>query len=84
MDYVTILGLIAAALTSFSFAPQALKCYREKSAKDLSWGMLCMMFIGVALWLAYGLMINDLPLIAANAISTALLGISIIFKFKYG
>ena len=74
MTAVTLLGLVAAALTTGAFFPQAVKVWRSDSSADLSLGTFVMMSVGVALWLVYGLLIGDVPLIAANAVSLAIIG----------
>ena len=74
------IGLTAAACTTFSFLPQAIKTWRTHSAKDLSLGMFLIFVIGVALWLAYGLWLNDLPIILANLVTLVLAGSILLFK----
>lgn len=74
------IGLTAAACTTFSFLPQAIKTWRTRSAKDLSLGMFLIFVIGVALWLAYGLWLNDLPIILANLVTLVLAGSILLFK----
>jgi MtN3 and saliva related transmembrane protein len=74
MNFVTALGLLAAALTTFSFLPQVIKTWRSKSADDLSLGTFSMFCAGVVCWLAYGLLIDDLPIILANVITLILAG----------
>jgi len=58
MDWITILGLIAATLTTGSFIPQAVKVVQTKSTKDLSLGMFVILTAGIVLWLAYGIFIG--------------------------
>jgi MtN3 and saliva related transmembrane protein len=65
----TVFGYLAAACTTISFIPQAVKVYKTKSAKDISLGMFSLMTAGVLFWLIYGIMINSLPIIAANAVT---------------
>jgi len=77
------LGLIAGALTSTGFIPQLLKALKSKSTKDISLPMLLIIFTGVILWLIYGLIIKDLPIILANALTTALISAIIILKVRY-
>lgn len=80
---IQILGLIAGSLTTLSFLPQVIKTYRSRSAKDLSLAMFLVFCIGVMLWIIYGLLKNDTPLIIANLI-TFLLALSLLFaKFKF-
>ena len=73
-------GLVAAALTTFSFLPQVIKTWKSRSAEDLSLGMFTMMVIGVILWLIYGLSLNNLPMILANSVTLLLSGSILYFK----
>ena len=84
MEIQTILGLIAATLTTISFVPQVWRTWKMKETRDISLFMYLLFCSGIALWLAYGLWIQDLPLIAANII-TLILSSSVLFlKLKYG
>lgn len=65
-------GYAAGAGTTFAFLPQVLKTLKSRSAADLSWAMLVVFNTGVALWLTYGLMLWEPPLIVANACTLAL------------
>ena len=81
---VTLLGLLAAACTTFAFLPQVIKTWQTRSTKDISLGMFLVLVIGIVLWLTYGLIILDIPLIAANVV-TLLFGVIILyFKLKHG
>ncbi|MEM1315905.1 MAG: SemiSWEET transporter [Pseudomonadota bacterium] len=71
-DPIVLMGYAAAALTTLSFLPQVLKTWASGSARDLSLATLSLFFAGVALWLAYGLIIGDGPLAAANLVTAAL------------
>lgn len=83
MSSVTFLGYSAAALTTLSFVPQALKAWRTRSTHDVSLVMFAMLTVGILLWLIYGLLINDAPLILANLV-TGLLAASILYlKIRY-
>jgi MtN3 and saliva related transmembrane protein len=83
MDTVTLLGLVAAALTTTAFLPQLFKTWRSKSAKDVSLWMLITFSIGVFLWLIYGLYIQSLPVIIANSVTFILSSINLILKIRY-
>lgn len=84
MDGVTTLGLIAGTLTTIAFIPQIVKAWQSKSTSDLSWGMVTTFSTGVLLWLIYGIWIDSLPVILANAVTFILqLGI-VTLKIKYG
>lgn len=83
MDSITILGLLAASLTTFSFLPQLLKTWQTKSAKDVSFVMLICFNIGIFLWLIYGIYLAALPIILANAITLFFNLIILWLKIKY-
>jgi MtN3 and saliva related transmembrane protein len=83
MEPVQILGLLAGSLTTIAFVPQVIKTYQSRSAKDLSLGMFTIFCSGTALWLSYGLVIGDLPVIVANAMTLALSAVLIFFKFRF-
>ena len=74
-----IIGLIAAFLTTIAFLPQAIKVYRSQSTDGLSLPMYLIMFVGVCMWLYYGLRIESLSVVAANSV-TAIMQIFIIFN----
>ena len=76
-----ILGLIAGTLTTISFVPQVHKTWKTRSTGDLSGGMLLIFFIGVGLWLTYGLLIKDLPIILSNIVTFLLTGSLVYVKF---
>ena len=77
-----VIGLSAAFLTTSAFIPQVYKIYKEKNADGISLLMYLILFIGVILWLIYGILISSLSIVIANGI-TALLQLSIIiFKLK--
>ena len=79
----TIIGLLAGALTTIAFLPQAIKTWKTKSAKDISLGMYLIFCSGVILWLIYGILTSDLPVILANAV-TLVFALSILyFKLLY-
>lgn len=83
-EYVTAIGLVAAFLTTIAFLPQVIKTWRTRSAKDLSLGMFGIFTTGVFLWLVYGFMVDDLPIILANIFTLALSGIILFFKIRHG
>ncbi len=84
MEPILILGLTAGALTTFALLPQVIKTLKLKETKDISLLMYIILCTGIALWLIYGLFIEDIPVIAANTISLAL-SLTILFsKIRYG
>jgi MtN3 and saliva related transmembrane protein len=83
MSIVTLIGLAAATLTTMSLIPQAVKVIKTRHTKDLSLAMYSGFTIGIALWLVYGVMVNDIPIIAANAISIIFAATILFMKLKY-
>ena len=73
MSPVTVLGLVASSFTMMAFVPQVVKTWRTKSSADLSVGMYGLLTGGAVLWLAYGVLIRDLPIIVTNAVTLTLL-----------
>lgn len=82
MDMVTILGYGAATLTTLSFVPQAWLVIRTKRTGGISLLMYSLFVIGIAGWLAYGLLKNDPPIIVANIITLALSGTILIIAAR--
>jgi MtN3 and saliva related transmembrane protein len=77
------IGFFAAFCTTIAFLPQALKIWKTKSTKDISLYMFVIFTIGVFSWLVYGIIISDLPIILANAITLILSLFILVFKLKY-
>jgi len=76
-------GFIAGALTTASFIPQALKIWREKSAKEVSFLMYVIISTGIFLWFIYGIEIYSLPIILANGISFIISITILVGKIKF-
>jgi MtN3 and saliva related transmembrane protein len=83
MDFVTILGLTAATLTTIAFLPQMFQTWRTKSAKDVSYIMLITFMSGLFLWLIYGIYLQSLPVILANSVTLFFNFIILWLKIKY-
>ncbi len=82
-NFILILGLLAAFLTTFAYLPQSIKAIKTKETKDLSLPTIIMLEIGLITWLIYGLLINSIPVIAANTASIGFMTIILIMKIKY-
>ena len=83
MDYVTVMGLAAAALTTVSLFPQLMKVWKTKSTRDISLGMFSLFCIGVFLWFLYGILVKDVPIIIGNSLGLLQGLIIVAFKVKY-
>jgi MtN3 and saliva related transmembrane protein len=64
-----MIGYMAALFTTFSLLPQIIRIWKLKEARDISLFMPLMISTGSILWLIYGIIINETPVIAANAVS---------------
>lgn len=81
---ITALGLLAAVLTTVAFLPQVLHTLATRDTRGISLRMYVIFTAGVALWLVYGLLTGDVPLIAANAVTLILAGAILILKLRHG
>lgn len=82
MEHTDILGYVAAALTTFSFLPQAVKVIKTRDTKSISLVMYVAFTIGVLFWNIYGILINNYPMMFANAITLVFASIILFFKLK--
>lgn len=83
MNQIQLIGLLAGTLTTIAFLPQVIKTWKSRSAKDLSLGMFSLFCSGVALWLWYGIMVQDIPVIAANLVTLMLASTLLFFKLRF-
>lgn len=84
INYIEIIGFIAAILTTAAFLPQVYQTWKTKDVSGLSLPMLALFFSGIALWLIYGVLIDSPSMIAANAITVISSFVLVYFKIKYG
>ena len=78
------IGSTAATLTTTAFIPQALKVWRTRHTADISLDMYILFTLGVALWLAYGILLESWPIIIANSVTLLLAGSVLTMKIKFG
>lgn len=69
MEFITILGFTAALATTVCNIPQALKIIRTKETKGVSTITYSMLLLGLVLWVIYGFLREDWPIIVSNGIS---------------
>lgn len=79
-DLKDIIGFIAACFTTAAFVPQVYHSWKTRDLSGISLPMYSMFSIGVAVWLAYGLLINSLPVIVANCVTLLLSSIVLYLK----
>jgi MtN3 and saliva related transmembrane protein len=83
MDATVLIGYMAGTLTTVSFLPQVIRSYTTRSTRDISFKMLILFGAGMLLWTIYGILVNSLPIIAANVITFALVVVLVAMKVHY-
>lgn len=78
-----MLGLAAGLLTTVGFVPQIIKGYRTKHMGDVSTTMPLLLGLGMLLWLAYGVTLGNIPIIAWNAVGFSLNMVLLFLKRRY-
>lgn len=78
-----VIGYVAALFTTFSLLPQIIRIWKLKEARDISLFMPLMVSIGAVLWLVYGIMIAEAPVIAANVVSLFVALTTLFVTIKY-
>jgi len=83
MTGIDTLGMIAGTISAITFLPQVIKTWKSKSAKDISVLMFSFATISVILWLIYGILINNWPVIYTNSCVLILSLIMVYFKLRF-
>jgi MtN3 and saliva related transmembrane protein len=78
-----IVGIAAGICTSVSLLPQLFKLVKHKKADDISLFYLIILFVGLGLWIWYGILRKDLPILVTNGFSLIINGIVIVLGIKY-
>jgi MtN3 and saliva related transmembrane protein len=81
-DSITILGWIAAFLTTASTLPQAIETMSSRKTNGISLLMYILFVIGVAFWGVYGLLKPDNIVLVANFITFIFASITLGFKIN--
>lgn len=83
MVWITVIGIVAAILVNIAFLPQVIKSWKTKKTEDISLIMYIVYITGVVLWLIYGLVIKNLPIILSDSIGLLLVLSVLYLKIKY-
>lgn len=83
MNLIDLIGTVAGILTSISMIPQLIKVLKEKKVEDVSLLMLIVLLLGVCLWVVYGIMKEEWPIILSNGFSVLVNTILLIYYFIY-
>jgi len=63
--------------------PQVVKIWKEKKAEEISLLMLLVLLSGIALWVVYGVMKKDFPIIVTNSFSLLVNIVLMVLRIKY-
>lgn len=83
MTTLDALGLVATLFTTSSFIPQVWRTWKTRDVSGISLPTYAIITVGLALWLVYGLLKNDLPLIVANSVMVVLTGAITVMKIRF-
>ena len=83
METTQIIGFIAGIFTGISLLPQLIKIIKEKKTEDISTWMLLILMGGLALWITYGVLINNLPIIITNSFSMVVNVLITFLRFRF-
>jgi MtN3 and saliva related transmembrane protein len=83
MHIEQIVGLTAGILTAGSLLPQLIKMIKEKKVEAVSFLMLFILFAGLGLWIVYGILRKDWPIVFTNAFSLLINSTMLVLRFKY-
>lgn len=79
-----IIGFTAACVGAVSLAPQVVRVWRTRETRALSLWATLLILLNLSLWLTYGLMLGDAPLIAANIPQVLMILSIIVAKLRFG
>ena len=79
-----IIGLVAGLLCTVSFLPQVIKAFKTRRTKDLSLATFSILSAGLFLWIIYGILISQIPIILTNIMILVLSLLILAMKLKYG
>jgi MtN3 and saliva related transmembrane protein len=80
---IQYVGYFAGFLTVSSFVPQVIRTWRTRQTRDLSLGMFTLLTTASSLWILYGGLTADWPVVLTNAGMVALNGALAIAKLRY-
>ena len=83
MNYIDIIGLFAGTCVTISVIPQILKVWKTKKVKAISLKTFGILTFGIAVWIFYGILKNDLPIIITNSVSLCLNLVMVYFIIYY-
>ncbi|WP_424191770.1 SemiSWEET transporter [Ampullimonas aquatilis] len=83
MQSLDMLGLVATCFTTYSFVPQVWRTWKTRDVSGISLSSYLIITVGLFLWLVYGYLKSDLPLIVANSVMVVLTAAITIMKLRF-
>ena len=85
LDEITlgIVAILAGFFILIGWIPQIIQGYKTKKLEDVSKYLVISIFVGAALWLIYGIEIDDIYIIGVNVAAMFLTMTVLIMKLKY-
>ncbi len=83
MNWITVMGFIAGMCTTSAFLPQVVKIFRTRKTEDISLFMYIILTTGILLWIIYGSLNGDIPLVLANGITFIFASSILVLKLRY-
>ena len=84
MSLWTLVGVLASASVVLSWVPQIVRILRTRSAEDISVGLPMLLIVGSALWVAYGVHLDDVIIMTVNSVVLAFNVFMLVLKRRYG
>jgi MtN3 and saliva related transmembrane protein len=81
---VNELGYVAGVVTVASFLPQVVRAWRTRQTRDLSLTSLALLITAGSMWILYGALSRDWPVVATNSGMVGLLALLAAAKVKHG
>jgi MtN3 and saliva related transmembrane protein len=79
---ITILGFVAATLTTLAFLPQTIHSWKTRDLSGISLSMYSLFTVGVVLWIIYDAMIRNWPVLMANVVTLGTSGSILFLKIQ--
>ena len=83
MQTTDVLGYLAATLTTASFVPQVWRTFRTRDVRGISLRMYSFFTAGIAVWLAYGIALEQKPMMIANSVSLVLACAVLVMRVRF-
>ena len=78
-----VIGIVAGILILSGWVPQIVRGYKTKRLNDVSAYLMILIFAGAALWLVYGMALDDVYIMGVNLAAMVLTMIVLSMKLKY-